>query len=538
MKVYDPESGEAIVSHPVGDEAEYFKPSLTKTHWEIDVSSRVEGEREKVITLAAISVSRAEVMSGRATLVLRKATPFNTHEHYSRRPYQHAKDVSLSFMPEGERYPSWEDRIFSDEDIHAVDSEKDTTLEHPFPKEGSRKQFVEDEHRDHLKAPLDPKAKRFIYANRVALASRLCTPITHTYTGWPLRHFKDLNEFLRVIRDVLLGHKHLYYKGIVLRRDIGIENVIIMSQNDETVGRLIDLDHAKAVNSKATRMTYSVSHEDIRRLKSTLLNDDYLIADEVLVKFLKYFPGMRSTDAARVIMDTVDFWAHHFGLRTDREIKLADIGWHYQVKASPDFSTHEARPGHQTVRFSFVKALGLLQAKNFQGALPFISVEVLDQAPIFGSPKGFNETWCRGAINDIESLFWVLTFICLVRKGPEINILRTELLEDSPKDEKLQNLLHRYFNSDDPCLIYANKRQLFTQNKRMSNDILANFHPYFEPLKNMMVQWLRIMILAYEHRKLEYYTIHDQIIHIIDKAIENLSKSQPNDDPKTKAEAK
>jgi hypothetical protein len=123
----------------------------------------------------------------------------------------------------------------------------------------------------------------------------------------------------------------LYDEGIVLRRDIGIENVIIMSQNDETVGRLIDLDHAKAVNSTATRMTYNVSHEDVRRLKSTLLNDDYLIADEVLVKFLKYFPGMKYTDAARVVADTVDFWAHHFGLRTDREIRLADIGWHYQV---------------------------------------------------------------------------------------------------------------------------------------------------------------------------------------------------------------
>jgi hypothetical protein len=117
-------------------------------------------------------------------------------------------------------------------------------------------------------------------------------------------------------------------------------------------------------------------------------------------------------------------------------------------------------------------------------------------------------------------------------------MLRTELLEDSPKDKKLQNLLHSYFNSDDPYLIYANKSQLFIQNERMNNDILANFHPYFEPLKTMMSQWLRIMILAYEHRKLEYYTIHDQIIHIIDKAIENLSKSQPNDYPETKAEAK
>ena len=117
-------------------------------------------------------------------------------------------------------------------------------------------------------------------------------------------------------------------------------------------------------------------------------------------------------------------------------------------------------------------------------------------------------------------------------------MLRTELLEDNPKDKKLQNLLHGYFDSDDPYVIYANKRQLFIQNERMNNDILANFDPYFEPLKNMMGKWLRIMTLAYRHRKFEYYTIYDQIIHIVDKAIENLSKSQPNDEHKTKADAK
>ena len=83
MKVCDPESGEAKFSYLVGDEARFFKPSLAKTHWEIDVPSRVGGGREKVITLAAISISHAEVMCGRATLVwevIRKTTPFNTTE--------------------------------------------------------------------------------------------------------------------------------------------------------------------------------------------------------------------------------------------------------------------------------------------------------------------------------------------------------------------------------------------------------------------------------------------------------------------------
>jgi len=83
MKVYDPESGDTRVSYHVGDETRFFKPNLAKTHWEIDIPSNVKGKREKVITLAALSISRSEVLCGRATLVwevIRKATPFNTNE--------------------------------------------------------------------------------------------------------------------------------------------------------------------------------------------------------------------------------------------------------------------------------------------------------------------------------------------------------------------------------------------------------------------------------------------------------------------------
>jgi hypothetical protein len=72
-------------------QAGFFKPNSAKTHWENDVPSSVEGERNKVISVAAIFVSRAEVMSGRATLVweaIRKATPFNTNEVFATSSYR------------------------------------------------------------------------------------------------------------------------------------------------------------------------------------------------------------------------------------------------------------------------------------------------------------------------------------------------------------------------------------------------------------------------------------------------------------------
>ena len=194
---------------------------------------------------------------------------------------------------------------------------------------------------------LDPDTKRFMYADEKALVSRVHTQIIHTYTGWPLRHFKDLNELLRIISDIIKGkrfssrwlgfsdensqeHKHLYYNGRVLHRDISIENIIIVTRGDETKGRLIDLDHAKVVNSSTARMAREVSAEQIQDLRGSL-GEDYLIADEVVEKFLKYFAGIRKQEAATYILDAVEFRAQQFGLETDREVKLADIGWHHQV---------------------------------------------------------------------------------------------------------------------------------------------------------------------------------------------------------------
>jgi hypothetical protein len=163
----------------------------------------------------------------------------------------------------------------------------------------------------------------------------------------------------------------------------------------------------------------------------------------------------------------------------------------------------------------------------FQGTLPFMSVEILNKGPVFKLPDGVTmKDWCHDAIHDIESLFWVITYICLVREGPGKNMLRKELLNGDPDNKDLQRVIYRYFDTSEHCEILLNKQSLFIDHEKMDNDILLKFHPYFEPLKGMMIQWWRIMILAYKHRKFEYYTIHDQIIHIVDKAMKELSENQ------------
>jgi hypothetical protein len=69
MKIYDPESRQSKPSYEVNVKDCFFEPNLAKTHWEIEIPGLLDGPREEVITLCALSISRSEVMCGRATLV-------------------------------------------------------------------------------------------------------------------------------------------------------------------------------------------------------------------------------------------------------------------------------------------------------------------------------------------------------------------------------------------------------------------------------------------------------------------------------------
>ena len=69
MKIYDPVTDTAVPSYQVGNEPRIFQKGTRDTHWEIDVPSKDGETREKVVTVNALSINRAEVMCGRASLV-------------------------------------------------------------------------------------------------------------------------------------------------------------------------------------------------------------------------------------------------------------------------------------------------------------------------------------------------------------------------------------------------------------------------------------------------------------------------------------
>ncbi|THH18868.1 hypothetical protein EUX98_g8882 [Antrodiella citrinella] len=45
--------------------------------------------------------------------------------------------------------------------------------------------------------------------------------------GWPLRHFLDLTELVKTVRDALRGHRNIYFKRGVLHRNINPDSILI-----------------------------------------------------------------------------------------------------------------------------------------------------------------------------------------------------------------------------------------------------------------------------------------------------------------------
>ena len=104
-----------------------------------------------------------------------------------------------------------------------------------------------------------------------------------------------------------------------------------MSQNGNTVGRLIDLDHVKVARSSRTIEGRNGSRE-VKGLEE-IMRHSYMrsINDEVVQKFIKYFAVKDAFSAAKYISDVVNFRKSNFDLDENHGVGLDNIGWGYQV---------------------------------------------------------------------------------------------------------------------------------------------------------------------------------------------------------------
>ena len=104
-----------------------------------------------------------------------------------------------------------------------------------------------------------------------------------------------------------------------------------MPQNGNTVGRLIDLDHAKVVRSSRTIEAFNSNPQEVEDLEKMFNMRLGSMNHEVIEKYLKYFAVKEAFSAGQYITEVIKFRKTYFNLDMNRGVKLDDIGWHYQV---------------------------------------------------------------------------------------------------------------------------------------------------------------------------------------------------------------
>jgi hypothetical protein len=142
--------------------------------------------------------------------------------------------------------------------------------------------------------------------------------------------------------------------------------------------------------------------------------------------------------------------------------------------------------------------------------------------------------FCHDAVHDMESFLWVLVEICLTRKGPGLGMRRDELKPGENLQHGLNDSVHKLFDAD-PSTLLRTKSDMLVHLKSMDEEIIPLFHPYFEQLKPMVLQWWHILRLAYRFRAFEYYNIHVHIIDVLEQSISRLLNDD-NDDSRREIE--
>ena len=139
-------------------------------------------------------------------------------------------------------------------------------------------------------------------------------------------------------------------------------------------------------------------------------------------------------------------------------------------------------------------------------------------------------TSAHTVIQDIESFFWVLVYLCLTRKGPggarrdEFNPdLPTASAEEKSRAARVRGIVMCLFDSPNPLVIKTNKLSLFGSPTDFETDIQEHFHPYFNPLKRLLSDWWRLLQITYNtYDDIAQGTLHDAILEFLDEALTEL----------------
>ncbi|KAA1475866.1 hypothetical protein DENSPDRAFT_826575 [Dentipellis sp. KUC8613] len=424
----------------------YGRMWLVTIHkYQQDASGRIE--TEQFVLFRALSLSRAEVLRGRATRVWKAWRLEDMWMPKEERPVYVFKDCWRDQRrgQEGTLYSEAGDcdgvaKLYCF-GIVRIGGQEDTTLE--VARKGlqhngralnleTTQSKVFDAHKEdtYLMPSFKPEERAedfFEYEGKTTgpiPRNRIHTRLVMSSYGWPLIHFASLPELVGALYDAVAGHKNLYEKGI-LHRDISSGNIILPSHPKPNRGLLIDLD-------------YGIPYETHKTLSDDERSGTLAFMSYEMLTNIQYRPIRPSRSDAR------------------RRLMTANA------------------------------------------------------EPSAGAASGIK----HDAIHDLESLFWVLCWICLTREGP--GKIRETWPKSTEQAKEIRATITKTFEHKSPEVIAEVKNTLLSTLGTWNDKILGAASSYFMPLFECLYDLHELLWDTYGTR--DFSHIHEKFLAILAQA--------------------
>jgi len=123
----------------------------------------------------------------------------------------------------------------------------------------------------------------------------------------------------------------------------------------------------------------------------------------------------------------------------------------------------------------------------------------------------------------MESLLWVLVYICLTRDGKNGVMCRQELKPAPGMENDLTKLVRILFEQRD-----AKQRLHCLKTPAFFENILKYVHPYFNCLKPLLLKLRWALYFAHRYEGVEHYNIHKVTLSIFDETVVELRQERNN----------
>ncbi|KAA1475414.1 hypothetical protein DENSPDRAFT_424375 [Dentipellis sp. KUC8613] len=315
---------------------------------------------------------------------------------------------------------------------------------------------------------------------------------------------------------------HRYlWYGGVLHRDISAGNILICPNDDNPM----------ACSGRLIDLDYAKMTSERVTIAAPMPSMDEHIWDSATV-----FKITRKN--VSLSEDAVEALAYYF-----KDINKAGLYLDEILKAYPDLRLSRHELSREDIHMPcpplgrsippWIDREALTRRRT--GTKAFMSYEILSDQPYNKFDPDGPAFVVHNALHDLESFFWVLLYLCLTRKGPG-GARRDDLLDDENFNKDLYAIVYCLFDADDDAVLNANKKKLFTKFEHMKQIVIPQLHPYFEGLSDLVAEWWTIIWLAHQcdsRHTMVQATIHEQIFAILDKALESIHNTR-YDDPEVK----